>query len=175
MTRLIRTVALALFIAGVATQYSALSAEVKLGTVDSKTIVDAMKEFKQIEAQVGELQKRFSDTLVALKNRFDAAFQDYQTAAATMDADAQRQAQAQLQQMQNDFQQYQTTRFGDQGMLALFQAQLQVPVREKVIAAIKAVATSLGLNVVMEEGSLLYVDSSMDITFKVLEYIKKQG
>lgn len=154
---------------------AASNAQVKLGTVDSKTIVSALDEFEQIEAQVAALQKSMTDTLQALKLQFDQAFQNYQTNMATMDAETKKQAEGQLQQMQTTLQQYQVTRFGDQGILISYQQQLQEPIRQKVLSAIRAVAKQLGLNVVMEETGMLYVDTSMDITFKVLEYLKNQG
>ncbi len=54
-----------------------------------------------------------------------------------------------------------------------YQAQLLAPVRQMVVDAIKAVAQQEKLSTVMEETSVLYIDPNLDITFKVLEYIKK--
>ena len=154
---------------------STATAEVKIGTVDSKVIVDAMDDFKQIKEQVSTLQRRFNDTLLALKNRFDEAFKGYQANQATLDQAKRQEVEGQLKTMQNQFQEYQQTRFGQGGYLAAYQNQLQAPITAKVLDAIKVVAKKLGLTVVMEESAMLYVDPDYDITFKVLEYLKKQG
>lgn len=148
-------------------------AQVRLGTVNTETIVAAMPQFKQIEERVTALQKSYLDTLNALKNQYDQVFQSYQEKQATMVASDKSAAEQQLVGLQQQFQQYQQSRLGAQGFLMTYQNQLLQPVRELVISAIKAVAKQENLNAVMEESSLIYVDTNLDITFKVLEYIKK--
>ena len=148
-------------------------AQVRIGTVNTETIVAAMPQFKQIEERVTVLQKSYLDTLTALKNQYDQVFQNYQQNQATMQQEARASAEQQLMGLQQQFQQYQQSRLGAQGYLMTYQNQLLQPVRELVISAIKAVAQQENLNAVMEESSLIYVDTNLDITFKVLEYIKK--
>lgn len=148
-------------------------AQARLGTVNTETIVAAMPQFKQIEERVTALQKSYLDTLNALKNQYDQVFQQYQQNQATMQQTDRTAAEQQLGGLQQQFQQYQQSRLGAQGFLMTYQNQLLQPVRELVISAIKAVAQQENLNAVMEESSLIYVDTELDITFKVLEYIKK--
>lgn len=152
---------------------AAADAQARLGTVNTETIVAAMPQFKQIEERVTVLQKSYLDTLNALKNQYDQVFQSYQQNQATMLQEDRSAAEQKLGSLQQQFQQYQQSRLGAQGFLMTYQNQLLQPVRELVIAAIKAVAQQENLNAVMEESSLIYVDTNLDITFKVLEYIKK--
>ena len=58
-------------------------------------------------------------------------------------------------------------------MLAQRQAELIQPIREKVRAAIEKVAKDEKLSAVMENSVLIYFDSKLDITYKVLDNIRR--
>lgn len=150
-----------------------LDAQTRIGTVKTETIVAAMPQFKQVEQRVTALQKSYLDTMNALKNQYDQEFQSYRENEAGMVQADKAAKEQRLIQLQQQLQQYQETRLGQQGWLMQYQAQLLAPVRQMVVDAIKAVAQQEKLSTVMEETSVLYIDPNLDITFKVLEYIKK--
>ena len=159
------------FIAGLASA----DAQVRLGTVNTETIVGAMPQFKQVEERVSALQQSYLDTLQALNKQYQQNLATYQQAAATMAQTDKASTEQQLIQLQQQLQQYQESRLGQTGYLMQYQQSLLAPVRQLVIDAIKAVAKAQNLTGVMEETSMIYVDPNLDITYKVLEYIKKNN
>lgn len=171
MKSFIRTVILAAAVAVIG--YSQADAQVKVGVVNSETIIEQMPEFKAIDAQVKALQKAYQDTMQMAKTQFDQQVQQFQQQQGVMDAAAKAKEEERLLGLQQQILGYQEAHLGAQGTVARKQAELVIPVRERVIAAIKAVAQKEKLDAVMEQGGFLYVDTKLDITFKVLDYLRR--
>jgi outer membrane protein len=148
-------------------------AQVKLGFVDSEAIVTGLDEFKVVETKIRTLQTSYQDTLRAYEANFKAKLESYQKQQALMTAEARTKEEEQLKGMEQLYYQYQQERFGQQGTLAQVQAQLLQPLKDKVRTAIEKVAKDEKIAAVMEKGLLIYSDSKMDITFKVLDYLKR--
>jgi outer membrane protein len=149
------------------------SAQVKLGFVNTETIVQQMPEFKDIDAQLKALQSSYQDTLRAMEINFKTRSEAYQKQQSMMTADARTKEEEQLRGIANQYQQYQQDRFGPQGTLAQRQAELIQPIREKVRSAIERVAKDEKLSGVMENSVMIYFDPKLDITFKVLDNIRR--
>ena len=149
------------------------NAQVKLGFVNTETIVQQMPEFKDIDAKLKTLQSAYQDTLRAMEINFKTRSEAYQKQQSMMTADARAKEEEQLRGIAEQYQQYQQDRFGPQGVLAQRQAELIQPIREKVRAAIEKVAKDEKLSAVMENSVLIYFDSKLDITYKVLDNIRR--
>lgn len=153
------------------------SAQVKIGVVKSETIISSMPEFEAAQKQIEALQKTYLDTLQAARQSFDQQVQQYQQQQGIMDQAAKKQQEEKLTQLQQNIQSYQQAHLGPQGTVAQRQAELLQPIRDRVFQAIEVVAKREKIDAVMEkgEGGFLYVDSKLDITFKVLDYIQNSG
>jgi outer membrane protein len=149
------------------------NAQVKLGFVDTEKILGQMSEIKDIQAQLDALRKSYADTLGALEKNFNARVETYQKQQAMMTADAKAKEEEQLKAMETQYQQYYQDRLGPQGLLAQAQSRLMQPIRDKVKGAIEHVAKDEKLTAVMEDQLLIYYDNKLDITFKVLDYLKR--
>lgn len=171
MKSFIRTALLAAAVAVIG--YSHADAQTRIGVVNSETIIEQMPEFKTIDAQVKALQKAYQDTVQMAKSNFDQQVQQFQQQQGVMDATAKSKEEERLLGLQQQILGYNEAHLGAQGTVARKQAELVAPVRERVIAAIKAVAQQEKLDAVMEQGGFLYVDTKLDITFKVLDYLRR--
>jgi outer membrane protein len=160
---------LVLFIIGAA----AANAQAKLGFVDTEKIVGQMPEIKDIQAQLETLRKGFTDTLGAIEKNFNARVETYQKQQAMMTPDAKAKEESELKGMESQYQQYYQDRLGPQGVLVQAQNRLMQPIKDKVRAAIEKVAKDEKLTAVMENQLLIYFDSKLDITFKVLDYLRR--
>ena len=125
------------------------NAQVKLGFVNTETIVQQMPEFKDIDAKLKTLQSAYQDTLRAMEINFKTRSEAYQKQQSMMTADARAKEEEQLRGIAEQYQQYQQDRFGPQGVLAQRQAELIQPIREKVRAAIEKVAKDEKLSAVI--------------------------
>jgi outer membrane protein len=148
-------------------------AQVKLGFINSDQIIQAMPEFKDVEGRLQVMQNAYQDTLNAMQNEWKDMVDKYQKQQALMTSDAKAKEEANINARREQILQYQQDRLGQQGMLAQAQARLIQPIRDKIRAAIEKVAKDEKLTAVMETGTTLYFDAKMDITFKVLDYIKR--
>lgn len=153
--------------------YSFASAQTRIGVVNSETIIEQMPEFKQLEQQVQALQKAYQDSVKMWKDQFEAQVQQFQQQQGVMNADMKAKEEQRLLQMQQQLVAYNEAHLGVQGTVARKRDELAQPVRDRVIAAIKAVAQQEKLDAVMEQGGFLYVDNKLDITYKVLDYLRR--
>ncbi|MFN3270624.1 MAG: OmpH family outer membrane protein, partial [Candidatus Kapaibacteriota bacterium] len=87
-----------------------------------------------------------------------------------MPADQQQKQEQALQEEQLKMQQYYNEKMNE---IQNKREEFLEPIRNKVKSAIQAVAKEENLQVVFDKGSLLYTEDKYDITFKVLDKIKR--
>lgn len=153
--------------------FSNAFSQVKLAFVDTEVIIQQLPEFKTVESQLQTLQKSYVDTLQALEANYKSRVESYQRQQAMLNAEARATEEAQLKGMGEQYLAYQQDRLGAQGQLAQVQAQLLEPIKQKVRSAIEKVAKDEKATAVMDKAMLIYFDSKLDITFKVLDYLRR--
>jgi Skp family chaperone for outer membrane proteins len=92
-----------------------------------------------------------------------------------MPAEQQKKEEESLGMMQNEIQ---TFRNRIQDELVKKSEEVTKPILDKILAAINLVAKEEKINVVLEKGktgTVLYFDDNLDITYKVLDMIKRGG
>jgi outer membrane protein len=154
-----------LFASGVA------SAQVKLGFVDTQTILQQMPEFKQVEQRLRGLQQSYEDTIRTMQTDFQSRLENYQKQRELMNPATRAQEESTLGSLRDQILSYQQTHLGQQGTLFQLQNQLVEPIREKVRNAIERIAKEQKLSAVMENQFLIYYDKKLDITYKVMELL----
>ena len=104
----------------------------------------------------------------------EADFKQYTKQKSMMPADQQQKTEQELQQRQMEMQKFYNDKLGQQGEVFQKQADLLGPIRDKVVAAIEKVAQEENYTVVLEKTAMvLYSNDKNDITFKVLDRIKR--
>jgi outer membrane protein len=146
---------------------------VKVGIVNFDEIISKLPEFKQIEGDLQTLQGRYMDTLRAMQTELQGMADAYQKQQALMSAETKATEEQKIMGYRDRLLQFQQERLGQGGMFAQQQAQMLQPVREKVRGAIERVAKSEKITLVLESTSTIYFDEKSDITFKVLDYLKR--
>ncbi len=147
---------------------------VRAGVVDVITILKEMPEAKKVDKELQEIGLKFQDTLVGMKNDLEAKFAQYQKQKSMMPADQQAKTEAELQAMQQTMMEYNQQKFGQTGEMAQIREEKLEPIRDKVSKAIEKVSKEEKLTLVIEKTSMiLYSDDSLDITYKVLDVIKR--
>lgn len=169
-TKVLVRISAVLLIVGAAAQ---AQAQTKFGFVNAEKIISQLPEIKDIDQKLSALQTSYADTLRAIEQNYKAKLEAYQRQQAMMVPEAKAKEEEALRLMEQQYNQFRQERLGPQGTLAQYQAQLMQPVREKVRAAIEKVAKEEKLAAVMDEGAFIFVDTKLDITFKVLDYLKR--
>ena len=157
--------------------FSATQAQVKLGIVNLDEIGKNMTEAKDAEKVLAERSQRVQDTLQQMQSKLEDEFADYQKQKAMMPVDQQQKKEQDLQAQQVALQQYYQDKLGQQGELVKLRMELLAPIREKIEVAIDKVAKTEKISLVLDKANpaLLYSEDSMDITFKVLDQLKRGG
>ncbi len=152
---------------------AAAHAQTKFGFVNTESIISQLPELKEIDQKLSVLQTAYTDTLKAIESNYRARLEAYQRQQGMMTPEAKAKEEEALRGMEQQYSQYRQDRLGAQGTLAQYQAQLMQPVRDRVRAAIEKVAKEEKIGAVLDQGSFLFVDQKLDITFKVLDYLRR--
>jgi outer membrane protein len=151
--------------------------QLKVGYVDSETILAqypaAIKAKSDLEALVSKWRQQVDSMTADLQQ----AYTEFQKQAQTMTPDKQKEAQQKLVEKDQKIQQFREQKFSQpNGEYFLRQEQLMAPVKEKVFEAIEQIAKEEGMHYVLDKAGdvvVLYADPQFDITFKVLDLLKR--
>ncbi len=154
-----------------------VNAQVKVGYTNPEVILSRMPEIQEIDQQIGQMLTE-KDSLLAIKAAdLQKMIEDYEAAKNSMSAEARLAREQQLIEKNAEFEQERENSLNEvqQKQLALIN-----PVKARVFEAIQAVADELGLDMVLNEGSvnggaiIFYADDAQkNITELVLEKLKQ--
>lgn len=151
------------------------TAPLKIGIVDIETILKEMPEAVEADKKLKEIGTKWQDTLLAMKKDFDDKVAQYQKQKSLKTTDQQQKEEESLQNLQMQMMQYQEMKFGQSGELNITREKFLDPIRNKVRAAIQKVSKDEKISLVLDKTStaVLYFDDKFDLTFKVLDTIKR--
>lgn len=163
------------FLAQVKLNAQAKDAGLRFGVVDIETILKEMPEAIDADKKLKEMGTKWQDTLINMKRDFDDRIQKYQKQKSLMNTEQQNKEEESLQTLQMQMMQYQEQKFGNTGELNLTREKFLEPIRVKVRNAIQKVAKDEKFSLVLDKGNpaVLYFEDKFDITFKVLDIIKR--
>jgi outer membrane protein len=175
MNNLMKVVLLVAFVFTVSFSANAQGTGLKVGIVNLETIITELPAAKDADAQLKEIATQYQDSLINMRTRLEEDFQNYQKQQSMMTPEAKQQEEMKLQELQNTILQFQEQKFGQQGELTLMREQLLAPIRDKVQKAIDKVAKAEGINLVFDKtaAAVLYSEEKFDITFRVLDELKR--
>ncbi len=167
--RIIMAVALSLVLA--APQSFAAQEAGKISVVDSGKILQQLPETKQAEstlqATVAPLQKE----LERMNRDYQKSIADYRQKAGSLTKAAREQKEKELNLKGQAVEKYQQENLGRGGVAEKKQQELLLPIRQKILAAVEAIAQKEGCGLVLEKSIAVYVTPENDLTFKVLNQL----
>ncbi|GAB4134504.1 MAG: hypothetical protein Fur0015_07600 [Ignavibacteriales bacterium] len=149
----------------------------KTGYVDSQVILaqypPAIKAQSDLDALAAKWQKARDSMVTVLQN----SYQDYEKQAGMMTPDKQKEVQQQLVLKQQEIQRYEQQKFGQpNGELYKKNDELLSPIKQKIMEAIAQVAKDEKMTFIFDKSGdvlLLYAEPEYDMTFKVLDKLKR--
>ncbi|MGE5498069.1 MAG: OmpH family outer membrane protein [Syntrophothermus sp.] len=148
----------------------------KIGFVDSQTMIKALPEAIRAQGQLDDLTKRYYAQADSLTAQLQTMYADYQKQQGTMKADKRKEVEQNLVQRNQELEAFKQQKFGQNGELVKKNEELFGPVKEKILKGIQEVAKEEGMTFVFDKSTdaiLLYADTAFDITFKVLDKLKR--
>jgi len=167
--------ALMIFAAGT---FAQTPAGIKLGFVDSEIILKQLPEAIKAQGDLDALIQKWNAQLDSMGQTFQQAYTNYQKQAATMKEAQKNEVQQKLVAQQQMVEEYRRSKFA-QGTGEVYQKQEEFlkPVKDKVLKTIETVAKEEGMQFVFDKTEqaaiLLYADSAYEITYKVLDKLKR--
>jgi outer membrane protein len=150
--------------------------QMKVGIVDSEVILAQLPDYKTAQDKLNEIVKGWQSVLDSLTTDYQMKLESYRKQEAMMTEDNKLKAQQELIKMEQDILGYRQKRFGQQGDIVAKQEELLAPIKKKIITMIEKVAKEEKITLVLDKAGdvvVLYSDPTFDITFKVLDRLKR--
>ncbi len=149
----------------------------KLGYVDSQVILNQLPEAIKAQSDLDALTNLWTSQLDSMKQAYQQAIANYQKQQGTMTEEQKAARQKDVVAMEQTIYDFQQKKFGQQnGEIYQKQEAIFNPVKQKIYAAIGEVAKEEGMQFIFDKSGdiiLLYADAAFDITYKVLDKLKR--
>ena len=149
----------------------------KIGYVDSQVILTQYPAAIKAQGDLDALTNLWSAQLDSMSNEYQQALTNYQQQSTTMPKDQQVTAQQNIVNMEQKIMTFRRQKFSQpDGEIYAKQEEIFAPVKKSIYAAIESVAKEEGMKFVFDKSGdivLLYADAAFDITFKVLDRLKR--
>lgn len=167
-----------LIILSVLISFSAFAqSSLKIGYVDSETILTQFPEAIKAQGDLDALTNKWSGQVDSMTLAYQQAISDYQKQQEMMTDDKKLEAQQRIVGMEQQIMDFRRQKFS-QGTGEIFREQEKIfaPIKAKIYDAIEKVAKEEGMQFIFDKSGdilLLYADAAFDVTFKVLDRLKR--
>ena len=149
----------------------------KIGYVDSQVILTQWSEAIKAQGDLDAITNKWSSQLDSMTQSYQQKANDYQKQLNTMPEDKKLAAQQDLVQMEQTIMNFRKEKFA-QGTGEIYKKNDEIfaPIKDKIYNAIGTVAKEEGMNFIFDKSGdiiLLYADSAFDVTYKVLDKLKR--
>ncbi|HED08248.1 MAG TPA: OmpH family outer membrane protein [Ignavibacteria bacterium] len=154
---------------------SSLSAQLKIGYVDSETIMQKLPDAQDARQKLDNMVSGWRTELIKMQSELKNKQADFEKKNLIMSEKIKKEKKDELLKLTRSIDLFRTRKFGTRGELYLKQDQLMKPIQNKVFTAIKEVAKDEDLDFVFDRTSdvtLLFAKEKYDITNLVLEKLK---
>lgn len=158
-----------------ALSFLSINAQLKIGYIDSDTIMEQLPEAqdaqKKIDAQIQEWQEELNK----LEREWKSMYDDYERRKLSMSDQRRSEVERELVAAEDKISAFRQEKFGVEGELFKKQEEVMKPVQNKVFNAIQEVAEEEELDFVFDRSGdiiFLYAKDEYDITNLVLEKLK---
>ena len=151
------------------------SAQLKMGYIDSNRIMSEYEEIRDAQAKLEKESRRLSIQYKVYTDRLDSLQQDYAKKEIIMSDELKPIKLGEIQQFAQSTQIFQQEKFGPEGELYRYQAQLMAPILEKIDAAVKRIGAERSYDYIIDAagGALIYAIPAHDLTIDVLEQLRR--
>lgn len=153
------------------------SQNIKLGFVNSAKILDELPEAQDAQNKLDDLGKKWQDDYDRITKEYQTKGDEYQKKSTMLNEEAKRKAQQDLMELEQKAYEFRQQKLGQGGELDKQKEKYFSPIKDKVLKAIETVAKDEGVQFVFDKNDninfLLYGDNKFDLTYKVLDKLKR--
>ncbi len=154
-----------------------LTSQVKIGYVDSDTIIQQLPEAQDAQRQLDALVAEWQNELQKMHAEWEQKYEDYDKKKLIMTDQTRAEMEKELAELDRKVAEYRNQKFGQNGEVFRKQEELMKPVQDRVFKAIQDVALEEDYDFVFDKSGdilLLYTNEEFDLTQKVLSRLQEQ-
>lgn len=158
-----------------AVSFSFTNAQLKIGYVDSDTIMDKFPDAQDARQRLDAFIQDWQNELSKLESNWKSKYDDYEKRKLIMSDQVRADAESELIRLEQQIAEYRDKKFGTNGELFQKQDEIMKPVQNKVFTAIKDVAKEQNFDFIFDRSGdvmLLFAKDEYDVTALVLEKLK---
>ena len=149
----------------------------KIGYVDSQVILNPLPEAIKAQGELDALVSKWNASIDSMVTDLQTQYTNYQQQAESMTPDARKAKEQELVMKEQKVQQFRASKFQQpNGEYYRKNDQLLQPVKDRIMKGIEEAAKKEGLTFVFDKAGdviLLYADQTYDVTFTVLDMLKR--
>lgn len=149
----------------------------KIGFVNSGKIFQELPEAQEAQKKIDAMTKPIQDAIEAKERELQGRIDDYKKKESMMNDAAKKTAQDEILDLEQKYRAYRTEKLGNDGELAKETDRILAPLKAKILAGIERIAKEEKYTFVFDKTEqvniLLYGDPSHDLTFKVIDRLKR--
>lgn len=149
-----------------------VSAQQKIGFVDSEAILRLLPEYQTARQQVDRLATEWQNELDAMAQEIDDAVRDFEARELLYTAEDRARRLDEINLRRTEMAQYRRRQFGPEGELFRQEQQLLRPIQERVLDAVETIAEEGDYDFVFDRSGdflFLYAQDSHNVTDLVLD------
>jgi len=150
-------------------------AQLKIGYVDSDTILDNTPDVQDARQKIDNLIQEWQTEIRRMENELNAKKDDYEKRKLIMTDQTSSEALAEIAKLEKELADYRDKKFGANGELFQKQDELMQPIQNKIFNIIQEIATEEELDYVFDRSGdiiFLFANPDYDLTSKVVERLK---
>ncbi|MBR5735297.1 MAG: OmpH family outer membrane protein [Bacteroidales bacterium] len=144
--------------------------------IDTEEILATVKDYQKVQEQLNTMADSYRSTIETELEAVDKLYRDYQNKKASLSASEKQRLEEEIISKEKAVKTKQNTYFGEDGVMATKSEELLAPIKEKLQAAIDAVAYKYNCSMIIDLAittGIVYRDARYDLTDEVIEYLNK--
>ena len=154
---------------------SPLLAQLKIGYVDSDTIMDNLPDVQDARQKLDAMIRDWQTELRNLEAEYTKKKDDFDKRNLIMTDQTRAESEKELADMERNISEFRDKKFGPKGELFQKQDELMKPLQNKIFNVIQEIATDEDLDFVFDRSGdiiFLYAKPDYDLTARVLEQLQ---
>lgn len=164
---------LLLFLFAASTQ--TLNAQLKLGYVDSDTIMKQLPDAQDAQKKLDAIIKEWQEELSKMERDWKAKYDDYDKRKLILSEQKRVEIEKELVTMEDQVSKYRQDKFGVKGELFQKQEEFMKPIQNRIFTVIQQIAKDNDYDFIFDRSGdimFLYAKEEFDLTKEVIEKLK---
>jgi outer membrane protein len=163
---------------GVILAASGVSAQSKIGHINSEAIMQTLPEAIDAQKTIDGLVAQWEQELQKMQGDWKRKFDEYDKRKLILTEQSRAEQEKELRTLDQQIQDYRTKKFGQNGELFQKQNDVMKPIQNKIFLVLEDIAKEDGYDYVFDKSGqilLLYANDKNDLTAKVLSRMQSFG